>query len=272
MSDKLILLTNDDGIQSPGLWEAANALAEIGTVQVVAPKQQSTGAGRSMSQDSTGIISNLSVTIRGERWNAFAVEGSPAQAVRHALLELLEKTPDLVVSGINYGENIGTCVTISGTVGAAIEGAANGVPSMAVSLQMHEDYNFSHSPDIDFSAAAFFTNRFAAMMMEMGKLKDIDILKIDVPLHATRTTPWELTRISRQPYYLPVKPERDTLHGPGPIRYRIDFDRENLGEDTDIYALRVAHKVSVTPVSINMTSRVNLSEVEKKLHGIFESG
>jgi len=117
-----ILLTNDDGIQSPGLWAAAGALAAIGRVTVAAPAEQSSGMGRSLPSTSSGIIHEQKLRVNGQEWIVYAVSGSPAQAIQHGVLEIMPKKPDLVVSGINYGENVGLGTTISGTVGAAMEG------------------------------------------------------------------------------------------------------------------------------------------------------
>jgi len=117
---KQILLTNDDGIDSPGLWAAAEYLAPLGFVTVVAPRQQWSGAGRSLPIQTEGRITLQQLTVAGQPWKAYAVDGSPAQAVLHALVELMPAYPDLIVAGINYGENVGSGVTISGTIGATL--------------------------------------------------------------------------------------------------------------------------------------------------------
>ena len=152
-----ILLTNDDGIQSPGLWAAAEALSDIGYVTVAAPRDQSSGSGRSLPSTSDGIIRPEMLTVRGKQWTVYAVGGTPAQAVLHGILEIMKRKPDLVVSGINYGENVATGVTISGTVGAAMEAASQGVPALASSLETDQTMHFSYSTEIDFSTAAYFT-------------------------------------------------------------------------------------------------------------------
>ncbi len=140
-----ILLTNDDGIQSPGLWAAAEALSTLGYVTVAAPRDQSSGMGRSLPGTSDGIIQPETLVVHGQSWTVYAVGGSPAQAVLHAILEIMPQKPDLVVSGINYGENIGTGITVSGTVGAAMEGAALGYKALAVSLETEQKYHLSYS-------------------------------------------------------------------------------------------------------------------------------
>src|SRR5215204_4023321 len=135
MKKPQILLTNDDGIRSPGLWAAAKALSKLGYVTVTAPREQSSGAGRSLPNTSDGIIEEKRVQVNGQEWTVFSIGGTPAQTVLHGVYEVMKTKPDLVVSGINYGENVATGVTISGTVGAAMEGASLGIPSMAVSLE-----------------------------------------------------------------------------------------------------------------------------------------
>src|SRR5512143_2975047 len=92
-----ILLTNDDGIQSPGLWAAAESLSALGFVHVVAPRDQFSGAGRSLPSNSDGIIAEQKVTIHGKEWTVYSVGGTPAQAVLHGILEILPQPPDIVV-------------------------------------------------------------------------------------------------------------------------------------------------------------------------------
>src|SRR3990172_968652 len=96
----LLLLTNDDGIRSPGLWAAAEALSAIGFVYVVAPREQQSGSGRSMPQSSDGVLREEDVEVGGKTWKVYAVGGSPAQAVQHGLLELLPRPPPLLLPGL----------------------------------------------------------------------------------------------------------------------------------------------------------------------------
>ncbi len=261
----LLLLTNDDGIRSPGLWAAAESLSAIGFVCVVAPREQQSGSGRSMPQSSDGAIREEDVEVGGRTWKVYAVGGSPAQAVQHGLLELLPRPPDLVVAGINYGENVSTSVTISGTIGAALEGAAAGVPALAVSQEAETHYHLTHSPDIDFSAAAHFAGRFAAALLRVGRLPDVDVLKVDVPIGATPDTPWKLTRLSRARYYVPIVPGRDSVREPGTLGYRVASDGGALEPGSDAYVLRVERLVAVTPLSLDMTSRFPFAKLEAAL-------
>jgi 5'-nucleotidase len=260
-----ILLTNDDGIRSPGLWAAAATLARLGFVTVAAPRDQASGMGRSLPSTSDGLIHEERVQVNGREWTAYAVGGSPAQAVLHAILEIMPEPPDLVVSGINYGENVGLGVTISGTVGAALEGAALGYPALAVSLEVHQQYHLSYSEEIDFEPAAHFTEYFARILLERKNFNEVDVLKIDVPTDAGIDTPWEVTRLARQRYYEPVKPVRSSWDQPATVGYREASELEHEGHDTDVYVLRGKRLVSVTPLSLDLTARVDLPNFEKDL-------
>ena len=253
-----ILLTNDDGIQSPGLWAAAAALSEIGYVNVVAPRDQFSGAGRSLPSTSDGIITPRQMEVNGKLWTVYSVGGTPAQAVLHAICEILPERPQLVVSGINYGENLGVGVTVSGTVGAAMEGAGNGIPSLAVSLETDESDHLSYSTTIDFSIAAYFTALFGRMLLERHMPGDVDLIKVDVPCDASPATPWEITRLSRQTYFEPVRPKRTSWDKPEKVGYRRIANPKQAEPDTDVYAMRVKRLVAVTPLSLDMTSRIDL--------------
>jgi 5'-nucleotidase len=260
-----ILLTNDDGIGSPGLWAAAGELAKIGFVNVAAPREQSTAMGRSLPSTSDGIIQQLKMQVIGQEWDVYAVGGSPAQAVLHGLLEIVPHKPDLIVSGINYGENVGLGITISGTVGAAMEAAAMGYPALAVSLETDTSYHLSHSDDIDFKAAAYFTAYFAKMMLDKKLFDGIDLLKVEVPRHATPQTGWQMSRLSRQRYYEPIPAERESWDKPGAIIYRHEELPDDEPEDTDAFVLRKKQLVAVTPLNLDMTARVDLREFENYL-------
>ncbi len=265
MKSRQILLTNDDGIQSPGLWSAAEALSALGFVHVAAPREQFSGAGRSLPINSDGLINPHQVRVNGKDWTVYSVGGTPAQTVLHAVLEILPSPPDLVVSGINYGENLGTGVTASGTVGAALEAASLGVPALAVSLEMDPQHYLSYSTEIDFSAAAHFTAFFANLLLQRKMPQDVSVLKVDVPAAATPQTPWEVTRLSTARYYEPLAPDRTSWGTPGTVRYRISGNPSQDAEDTDVYAVRVKKVVSVTPLSLDLTSRIPLKNLEEQL-------
>ena len=260
-----ILLTNDDGIQSPGLWAAAEALSDLGYVTVAAPREQSTGTGRSLPSTSDGIIRAEVLRVCGKDWTVYAVGGTPAQAVLHGILEIMTRKPDLVVSGINYGENLATSVTISGTVGAAMEAASQGIPALAASLETNTKFNFSYSKEVDFSSAAYFTAYFARKLLEKKFPADVDFLKIDVPAIATPQTDWQVTRLSHQPYYIPMAPKRESWEQNGRVAYKAEPILDDEPQDSDVYVMRVKRQVSVTPLSLDLTSRVDFGELDQLL-------
>lgn len=258
-----ILLTNDDGIRSPGLWAAAEALGEIGFVTIAAPRDQASSTGRSQPISSDRKIIPSSLHIGDQVWTVYAIGGTPAQTVLHGVLDIMPVKPDLVVSGINYGENIGSGVTVSGTVGAAIEAAAMGIPAIAASLELVDVDFLSHSPMVDFSAAAHFTAMFAKIILEHGLPEDVDLLKLDIPDGAAPETPWSITRQSRHRYYIPHLERKATETEASLLGWERRVTPEEVTPGDDIHTLLFDRLVSVTPMSLDMTSRVDLKELEE---------
>jgi 5'-nucleotidase len=140
-----ILLTNDDGIFAPGLAALERALKSLGDVSVVAPSTEQSGVGHAIT-----FLTPLTAkeVFDGDRRRGWAVDGSPADAVKLGITEFCPTRPDLVVSGINAGLNAGINVLYSGTVAAAIEGAFFGITSLAVSLEWDEHANFDRAAEI----------------------------------------------------------------------------------------------------------------------------
>ena len=260
-----ILLTNDDGILSPGLWAAAASLSKLGFVTVTAPREQSSGAGRSLPSTSDGMIQEQRVQVNGQAWTVYSIGGTPAQTVLHGIYEVMPTKPDLVVSGINYGENVGTGVTISGTVGAAMEAASLGISALAISLEAEARYHLTYSEEVSFLVAADVAARIARLLLEKKLPTDVDLLKVDVPSDATVDTPWQLTRVSRQRYYQPVAPVRASWSERAVIGYREAGSLDHEPEDTDVYVLRKKRIISVSPLSLDLSSRVDFSELGELL-------
>jgi len=260
-----ILLTNDDGILSPGLWAAAEALDELGFVTVIAPREQASGTGRSFPSYYDGKMTEEKLVVNGKEWTVHAIGGTPAMAVLHGIFYLIQGKPDLVVSGINYGLNVGTGVTISGTVGAALEGASADIPSMAISLETEKQYHASYSTEVDFQTASHFTKYFASRLLSNQMPPDVQVLKVEVPGDATPKTPWQTTRLSTKRFYEPTAPEEIASVGITDVGYEIapDFDQSPAG--TDSYAVINQRNVAVTPLSLDLTSRVDLDQLEEIL-------
>ena len=264
----LILFTNDDGIDSPGLWAAVNAFADLGERLVVAPKEQQSGTGRSQASGHLSHPGRLHpvVTPDGETWTAFAVEGTPARAVQHGAFEIAERLPSLVVSGINYGENAGNGITISGTVGAALEAASMGIPALAVSQETPKHLHMTYSKEVDFGVAAHFARMFGRWLLETSPLPDdLDLLKIDLPIDATVETPWNVTRHSRHRVYWPVMPERESYDEDGHVGYRLGVNPQETEPGSDVYVVMHEKRISVMPMSLDMTARVDFEQLRQSL-------
>jgi 5'-nucleotidase len=260
----LILVTNDDGSGSPGIIAGVRCVLDLGEVWVVAPRTQQSGLSRSFPASSTFELHQEVLEINGSRVNALALDASPAQAVRHAILSLLPRMPALAISGINYGENIGGVVTISGTVGAAIEAASFGIPSLAASLETACEHHFTHSDEVDFSASASVVCRLAKHLLRHGMPDGVDILKVDVPCDATPETPWRITRVARQRYF--VNPVTVDQQGQKPLaRYIRQIDFDTLEPDSDVHAVAVERVVSITPLTIDLTASTDLHRLQQEL-------
>ena len=261
-----ILITNDDGIESPGLLALANELADLGNIWMVAPAQQFSGAGRASLMFAKGIIEERKKFIAGKEQTVYAVDGMPAQAIHHGVLEICPEKPDLVVSGINYGENLSTDVTISGTVGAALEGASWGIPSLAVSIELMDITKFlDHSNTVDFSITAWFARQFAEALLKKKMPEDVQVLKLDVPFDATKETPWQITHLGRNRVFTPEVEPRESFANPVKFNFVMHANRERFDEGSDVIVLKKDRIVSVTPLSLDLTSRIAKPDIDRIL-------
>jgi 5'-nucleotidase len=253
----LILVTNDDGIDSPGLHAAVEAIADLGEPLVVAPLTQQTSMGRSMPVGAeVGVVEERLLTIGGRRYAAYAVHGSPAQAALHAILELAPRVPALCVSGVNYGENLGASITRSGTVGAALEAASQRVPALAMSLEVHPEFHHvTEYAEVDWTMARRVTRLLAERALQLGLPAGADALNVAVPATATLTTRLRMTRQSHQNYYNERAPQPRDLTTPYRYFATTGYDLATLETDSDIYAFSVDRVISVTPLALDLTAR-----------------
>ena len=239
---KNILLTNDDGIQARGLNALVEELADFATVSIVAPSREQSGTAQALTLRQPIICHQ-----EGER--AWAVDGTPADCVIVAMHKLLPQKPDLVISGINHGGNLGENVYYSGTVGAAREAALHQVPALAMSL-------CSKAPNVSFEPAARLARSAADLILKEG-LPDQVLLNVNVP------EPWsggvKFTRQSKKITRNQLTEGRDPR---GRIYFwlteqRIDGDVE---PDTD-YAAIFSSAVSVTPLHLDPTDTRSLNHL-----------
>ena len=260
----LILITNDDGIHSPGLSAAAQALDPLGELLIVAPVEQQTSMSRSRSQQYgvDGTLNKTTVHYRDNSWEGYSARATPALSVVHAVQEIAEREIALVVSGINYGENVGTCVTVSGTIGATIEAAEKGIPALAVSQEIAGVDYHTYGDEVDFSAAIHFIRQIAEVMLKNAIPFDADVLKLEIPHGATPDTRMVVTRQDRLVYYQPSLIKRDHLLGTKAKVSHIPSKGQYTTKDTDAYALAEGF-VSITPLSLDLTSRNCLDKIAK---------
>jgi 5'-nucleotidase len=250
--EKLILITNDDGVFSPGLWAAAEAVMELGELIIVAPMYQQTGMGRSFPRSyDSGIIEKIKIMLKNKEYDAYGVHGSPAYAVAHGILEIAERKPDLCISGINYGENLGLSITCSGTVGAAFEANSHGIPALAVSrqaaLHMQHDNDYAN---LDWEASKQITFDCALEVLKNGLPDAVSILNINVPDGATQK---RMTRQSRLNYSVFIKPEKRDFRESFVLRSRLDVEFEKTEKDSDIYAFLFDKVISITPLTWDLS-------------------
>lgn len=247
-----ILVTNDDGITAPGLAALHDAMAELGEVTIIAPDAERSAVGHAITTLTPLRVKK--VALAGDT-SGLAVNGTPADAVRIAILAICTDKPDLVVSGINLGPNTATNVIYSGTVSAATEARILGVPSIAVSLSTFKD------PIWD--TPAHFARRIAAEVLANG-LPDNVLLNVNVPnrpLDAVKGI--RVTRQGVSGYqerYERRADPRDVPYYWSASTYRMT----DVDEDTDALAVERGY-VSVTPVSYDMTAHDYLPALARRL-------
>ena len=239
-----ILVTNDDGIASAGLQSLAQALAPLGEVTVVAPAKEQSAVGH-------GITVRRALELRPDRNGWYSVDGTPTDCVNVAVTEVLGRVPDLVVSGINEGLNLGDDVTYSGTVAGALEGVLLGVPALAVSLQR------SPTP-MDYTQAGRVAKQLAASILERG-LPHRTLLNVNVPSREARGCRVTVQAGRSQSFGMVGTPTGDE-------RSAVRFDSIELAwephERSDYEAVQ-AGWVSITPLQTDWTHHAAIEAVER---------
>lgn len=252
-----ILLVNDDGVNSPGIRAALDALMDLGEVTVVAPAVQQSGVGRSISLFTPVSMSKTSI---GDH-EAYAVSGTPVDSVIVGIYGILKEKPDIVVSGINIGENMSCEATTSGTVGAALEAASQGIPSLAISLHAKEKIKFEQiQPDLDFALAKKVLKKAAEFLLENGLGEGVDLLNINVP-ESAHEPEIRITRLASRMYTTKVRERVDPRGRP---YFWIDGDPIYEAEyGTDVHEVRVKNNISISPLTLDLTMHENIKDLIK---------
>ncbi len=237
----LILVTNDDGITAPGIRTLIHVMNTIGDVVVVAPDSPQSGMGHAITLDTTLHCNKIKIDDGPQI--EYACSGTPADCVKLAVNEILDRKPDLCVSGINHGSNASINVIYSGTMSAAVEAGVEGIPAIGFSLL---DYNW----DADFKPLKTYLHKIASNVLKNG-LPDGVVLNVNFP----KATKFKGIKVSRQAR-ANWKEEFDKRTNPqGKEYYWLTGKFVNLdkGQDTDIYALDQNY-VSVVPVQFDLTA------------------
>ncbi len=243
---KQILITNDDGVRSEGLKALADALAPLGEVTVVAPAKEASAVGHALTLHFPLRLEQLGPRV-------YAVEGTPTDCVNIAVAVVFKGLPDLVVSGINKGWNLGDDVTYSGTVSGALEGALLGVPSIAVSLKRTRE-------GMDFTDAARAAARIAERVLAEG-LPPRTFLNVNVPRRVTHG--FKVTRQATRNHVTAITERVDPKHRP---YYWIDEAQDDweAHEDCDYQAVKAGY-ITVTPLQPDLTAYAAMGTVEQLL-------
>jgi 5'-nucleotidase len=240
MAVSRILLTNDDGIGAAGLYALYLSLKEIAEVIVIAPDHERSATGHAIT-----VFDPLRAwkVERDGNLYGFAVNGTPADCVKIGIKAILDPPPDLVVSGINLGSNMGTNLIYSGTVSAAAEGAILGVPSIAVSLDTYTDPDYGY--------AAKFARKLAIKVMGKRVGEGL-LLNVNIPaVPEDRIKGVEITRQGRSKFDEIYDKRNDPR---GRVYYWLAGEIEKIEEGPDVDATAVKNgKVSITPLHLDLT-------------------
>lgn len=231
-----ILLSNDDGYFAPGIVSLAEALAPFGEVTMVAPERDRSGSSNSLTLDRP-------LTVRQAQGRTFFVNGTPTDCVHLAVTGLLQELPDIVISGINDGANMGDDTIYSGTVAAATEGFLLGIPSIAISLVARGGQHFSTAGRV----AVELVRRFGERAFEQPVL-----LNVNVPdLEYEKLRGLRVTRLGRrhkaEPVVKSTTPRGETVYWIGAAG-----GAQDAGEGTDFHAVDNDY-VSITPLQVDLT-------------------
>ena len=247
MNIKHIMLTNDDGVHAPGLKMLFQQSLDLGKTVIVAPEHDNSAASHSLTM-------SRPLRVREIAENIYSINGTPTDCVTIGIGKVLPQKPDLVISGINPGPNLGDDVSYSGTVSAAIESTMLGIPSIAVSLA-------AESEPLHYGTAAAFVARLAKIILEKGLPKDT-LLNVNVPNTASEGIDGvAFTRRGRRLYDDAIK---ETFDPWGRKHYWIGGGTPSFdaGEDTDSAAISV-NKISITPMHLDPTNYEALKFLQK---------
>jgi len=244
-----ILVSNDDGFQAPGIEKLVEVLETIADISVVAPEINRSGASNSLTLENP-------LRARNHANDFVSVDGTPTDCVHLAITGLLEKEPDMVVSGINAGANLGDDVLYSGTVAAATEGRFLGYPAVAVSMESHNPQYYETGARV----ALELVQRLSCHPMNASSILNVNVP--DIPYGQLQG--FKTTRLGHrhraEPVVQATDPRGKTIYWVGPAGAEQD-----AGPGTDFHAVRNGY-VSITPIKVDLTSHDALESVAQWLN------
>lgn len=246
-----ILISNDDGIYSNGIRALTEGLVQNNDVYVVAPDREKSATGHSLTLHRPLRLDEVD-HLSGVK-GAYSTDGTPSDCVKIAIGAILKEPPEVVISGINHGPNMGSDVLYSGTVSAAMEGAIYNIPSIAVSLAEHKPQ--------DFTGAVTFISVLLKKISQI-KFPDRTLLNINIPaLLLSEIAGVEITKLGLRPYNDYFEKRVDPR---GKTYYWLAGEAIEEGElpGTDVHAVR-NNQISITPVTIHMTNEKMLPELKE---------
>ncbi|MDV3276910.1 MAG: 5'/3'-nucleotidase SurE [Nitrososphaerales archaeon] len=268
-SKKLVMVTNDDSVQSNGIIDLARAIAKFADVTIVAPEQPQSATALSLTFHKPLRVSQ----VDREEFRAYAVSGSPGDCVMIGVNKLLPRLPDLVASGINIGDNnTFQDVLASGTVAAALEAALTGIPAIAFSMEVRSESLFALEYDQpDFKKAAEFAAEIVRDVLEHGMPNGAELLNVNFPSKVDSGTEIELTEVGRRKYTDKVLVRKDPH---GRAYYWLFGERlSEFPENSDAEAVLIKRRVSITPLNLRMSGPITdglrrmRERVEERLEG-----
>lgn len=247
----LILITNDDGIQAKGLKSLIEAVEPFGDIVIVAPDKPQSGMGHAITVND---VLRLDRSPLYAQYEAYTCTGTPVDCVKLGIAEVIKGKPDLLVSGINHGENSASNVLYSGTMSAAVEGAMEDIPSIGFSL-------LDFDSDADFTASQWAVKEVVTRALKGDFPKSI-CLNVNIP--QLKTEEIKGIRVCRQAkaYWKDSFDKRFDQFGKPYYWLKGEFNRDDWNEDTDIWALDNGY-VSIVPTQFDMTAYHSISEINE---------
>lgn len=249
------LISNDDGINASGILAGKKAMEDLVDVTIVAPSTQQSGIGHALT-----LFEPLRINQVKLRDNSigYSVSGTPTDAVSLGLFKIMDEKPDIMISGINTGFNLGKAeLTTSGTLGAAMEAASYGIPTIAISQEVtRSDIKFETGMvDIDFEFAQKTLKKIGKLVLKKGLPKGVDLLNINIPSDP-KSDKIKVVKLGERMYTSAIKTRIDPRGKP---YYWIDgesFDEDK--KETDGYCLKKEQITTITPLKLDLTGDIEL--------------